>query len=204
MKIMDCMASEKSKYYDKRSEFFRRYFEQALPYNEYVLTGTSEQQEKWRNFETAVGLRADQLSVLKSFVRKLNVLVLSGLWCGDCARQGPMLHKLETVSPTFNFRFIDNRANPELQEELRINGAEKVPVVVGLSEDFYELERFGDRHLSVYRRKLQTELGAACDPGIVTGSEGELTAELTEWISFFERLQALLRLAPLLRARYGD
>ena len=115
-----------------------------------------------------------------------------------------MLRALEKQAKVFEFRFLDNRANPELQDELRINGAEKVPVVVAFSEDFFEVARFGDRHLSVYRRKLRSELGAACDPGIVPPEADELGEELGEWVAFFERAQLLLRLAPLLRSRYND
>lgn len=77
-----------------------------------------------------------------------------------------------------------------------------MPVV--FSEDFYELARFGDRHLSVYRRKAATELGPACETGLVPPSGEALATELAEWCDFFERLQLMLRLAPLLRQRYGD
>jgi hypothetical protein len=114
-----------------------------------------------------------------------------------------MLRLIESANPNLEFRYVESRQNPELQNELRINGAEKVPVVVSFSEDFYELSRFGDRHLSVYRRKLSSEAGAACDPGF--GSPGaELAEELSEWVDHFERLQAILRLAPMLRRRYSD
>ena len=133
----------------------------------------------------------------------MNLLVLSGVWCGDCARQGPILNLIETVQPLVSCRYLDNRANPELQDELRINGAEKVPVIVVLSEDFFELARFGDRHLSVYRRKAATELGAACDPGLIAPAD-ELKVEGDEWVEYLDRLQLMLRLAPMLRKRYGE
>lgn len=113
-----------------------------------------------------------------------------------------MLRAIEKESKKINLRFLDNRANPELQKELRINGAERVPVVVTLSEDFFEISRFGERHLSVYRRKAKTELGPACEIGL--GTTGELSEEVAEWVEHFERLQLMLRLAPMLRARYGD
>lgn len=109
-----------------------------------------------------------------------------------------MLRKIEEECPLLVIKFIDNKQNPELQDELRINGAEKVPVVVTFSEDFYELNRFGDRHLSVYKRKLSTELGTACDAGLGT-PKNELDEELGEWVNHFERLQAILRLSLLLR-----
>ncbi len=194
-----------SPYRDKRSEFFKKYFEAALPYAEYLKTGTAEEQSRWHAMKQEVRLAPVHHETLKSFKRKMPVLVLSGIWCGDCVRQGPMLAAVEEgTRGLVSFRFLDNRQNPELQDEIRVNGAEKVPVVVVFSEDFYELSRFGDRHLSVYRKKAAEELGAACDPGILPPPENVLEAELGEWVLFFERLQLMLRLAPALRKRYND
>ena len=191
------------KYKDIRADFFRRYLEKALPYERYLETGKPHHAERWREYAKKISLGAAEERRIKSFARKMPVLVMSGIWCGDCARQGPMLRLIETANSAFEMRYIDNREHPELQEELRINGAEKVPVVVSFSEDFFELSRFGDRHLSVYMRKLEKELGVACDPGFGAPGE-ELEFELKEWIDYFERLQALLRLSPMLRGRYGD
>ena len=199
-----------SPYKDIRSDFFKRYFECAKSYDDYLLESETAHAQRWRDFESKITLQPKQRAIVEAFKRKMPVLVMSGVWCGDCARQGPMLKAIEEASNgLISCRFIDNRANLELQDELRINGAEKVPVVVCFSEDFYEIERFGDRHLSVYRRKMETELGAACDPGIVTGQGSELPGselevELGEWVSYFERLQLMLRLAPALRRRYND
>jgi len=193
-----------SLYSDKRQTFFRDHFERALDYETYLQTGKPHEQTRWRSFEERLALSDSQKSTLHSFERKMPVLVMSGSWCGDCMRQGPMLRAIEKQAKVFEFRYLDSHANPELQDELRINGAEKVPVIVAFSEDFFEVARFGDRHLSVYRRKVRSELGAACDPGIVPPAADELGEELGEWVAFFERAQLLLRLAPLLRSRYND
>jgi hypothetical protein len=190
-----------SKYRDKREEFFRQNFANALPYEKYV-TGTAYE-AKWRSVEAEV----EKLTVppaLENFRRKMPVLILSGIWCGDCSRQGPMFRRLEKLNPVFEIRFAESSEFLDLKEELRINGAEKVPVVVTLNEDFHELSRFGDRHLSVYRTKLEKELGAACDPGILPPLKSALQEEFEEWVGFFERLQIMLRLAPGFRQRYGD
>lgn len=192
-----------SPYRDKRSGFFRSYFEKALDYDSYLQSGTAEQISRWKDYGKQLELTNAQKNRITSFKRTMPVLVMSGIWCGDCARQGPILRQIEQASPVFTMRYIDNRENPELQDELRINGAEKVPVVVTFSEDFYELSRFGDRHLSVYQRKAATEFGTACDVGFGTPKD-ELTAETEEWIFHFERLQLMLRLAPALRKKYGD
>lgn len=190
-------------YKDIRREFFIKYFEKALPYEDYLKTGSPEHLSKWKNFEAKLQLTAEQKKIISAFKRKMPVLVLSGTWCGDCARQGPMLNLIAKTSNVIDLKFIDNKQNPELQNELRINGAEKVPVVVSFSEDFFEINRFGDKHLGYYRDKLATELGASCDAGVFAPTN-ELNAELNDWLSHFERIQAILRLSPLLKRRYGD
>ena len=107
------------------------------------------------------------------------------------------------ASSRLDLRFVE-RVNDALADELRINGAFKVPVVVLLSEDFYEVARIGDRMLSIYRKKAQRELGPACEVGLVPPAAEELAVEIDEWLDEFERAQWILRLSPLLRERYGD
>ena len=115
-----------------------------------------------------------------------------------------MLNLISEAAPNFNLRLIDNRSNPELAEELKICGGMRVPTVVVLSEDFFEITRFGDRTLAAYRRKASQELGPACDSGITPPAINELALELKEWVEYFERAQLILRLSPLLRVRYND
>lgn len=196
--------SQTGVYSDKRSSFFKKWFESALSFEDYLKTASESQRENWTRYQKLISLDQAQLDLLSSFKRRMNVLVLSGTWCGDCARQGPMIQAIAAAAPVIQVRFVENRTNPELQDELRINGAAKVPVVVVLSEDFFELSRFGDKHLGVYRSKAARELGPACDAGILPPSDDELCQELTEWLAHFERLQLMLRLAPMLRRRYND
>ncbi|MHB9134190.1 MAG: thioredoxin family protein [Armatimonadota bacterium] len=193
-----------SPYFDLEAEFFQRAFAQALPYDAYLATGEPPQVAQVENYASLLTLTPAQAALLQSYTRRMNVLVLSGLWCGDCTRQVPMLNAIARANPLIDMRYLDSRTHPDVHEKLRINGALKVPVVVVLSEDFFELARFGDRHLSVYRRKAATELGPACDTGLVPPPAEALATELGEWCDFFERLQLMLRLAPLLRKRYED
>lgn len=190
--------------FDIRSTLWRDAFAQALPYERYVAAGTPAQQERWSNYRERVALSDKQRGVASGFKRRLNVLVLSGMWCGDCARQCPMLDLIGSASSALDIRFIDNQAIPELRDELRIHGASRVPVVLFLSEDFFEVGRFGDRQLAAYHRKARTELGDACDAGIVPPSSEELNEEVGEWFEHFERLQLMLRLSPMLRRRHND
>lgn len=192
-------------YRDCHRKLFADYFNRALPYPLYTSSGEKKHAQKWEEFRQQISLSEKDREIVAGFKRQLLVLVMSGIWCGDCARQGPILHTVAESCPLIQLRFIDNRENPKLQDELRINGAEKVPVVVAFSEDMFELARFGDRHLSVYREKLLTELGPACDSGLVVSTTTDkLALEITAWVEWFERLQIMLRLSPALRRRYGD
>jgi thiol-disulfide isomerase/thioredoxin len=189
-------------YKDLRREFFANYFNKALPYSNY---GTSSPYwPKWERYSKLVELNSAQLKTIQNFKRKLKVLVLSGVWCGDCQRQGPILEAISRESSLIDLRFIESRENSDLQDELRINGAEKVPVVVFLSEDFLELERFGDRHLSVYRRLADEDTGAYCETGIGNPEVVFLKEETNEWVTTFERVQYILKLSPFLKRKYNE
>jgi len=190
--------------FDKRSDFFRSYFEKAKPYPQYIASGNAGEQQRWNTARSNIALTPEQIALLGSFTRKLNVLVLSGIWCGDCVRQCPIIQAISEASTKIDLRFIDNEIYPELRDELRIHGAARVPVVVTLSEDFFEINRFGDRPLATYRRKGAKEVGAACDIGGAPKGSNELDAEINQWVDHFERLHLMLRISPYLREKYKD
>ncbi|MHC4605595.1 MAG: thioredoxin family protein [Planctomycetota bacterium] len=192
--------SEKPIYRDKRSDFWKRIFEEALPYDEYLAASPEDMSARWKTMAGQIPeLVADQRARVAGHNRRLNVLVYSGVWCGDCVRQGPMLRVIaEAVGREADLRFVERDASEELQEELRILGALRVPVAVFLSEDFHEIGRFGDRMLTVYRRKARSE------PGPAAPSREELALEMEEWVAIFERALLMARLSPPLRERHGD
>ncbi|MDP7207661.1 MAG: thiol reductase thioredoxin, partial [Candidatus Bathyarchaeota archaeon] len=99
-------------------------------------------------------------------------------------------------------RFIDRETSTDLKDELRIVGATRVPIVVFFSEDFWEIARFGERTLSIYRAKAARDIGRKFDAGILSPKARE--RELAEWTDIFERVLIMLRLSPPLRKKYGD
>ena len=199
------MSPEK-KYYDIRSAFWRRCWKEAQSYDTYIEGSEPRLTANWKDFEKQVPpLNKDQRECLTGFERTLNVLVVSGLWCGDCVRQGPMIkHIGDSCDQNVAVKFIDRDQNSELRDEIRLLGAARVPMVLFLSEDFHEVGRFGDRMLTTYRQKSKTELGAACSVPAALLPLDELTAEYDEWVCIFERMLLMARLAPPLRDRYGD
>lgn len=196
--------TQKPTYYDKRSGFWRRHFEQAAEYEEFLEKEDQFHADRWRETMSRLpDLTPEQVERLKGYGRELNVLVYGGIWCGDCVRQGPMLKKIaDAIGPQVRLRIIDRAASEELQDELRILGALRVPVVVFLSEDFWEVGRFGDRLLNIYRAKAAREIGRGPNAGVI--SPKALAAKMSEWVDIFERIMIMLRLSPPLRQRHGD
>lgn len=183
----------------------RAAFDNALPYDAYVATGTPQQRENWARIEQSIALTPGQVRLVASFVRSLNILVLSGTWCGDCAAQCPMLHRIAQTNPArIALRLLDRDAHPDLAASVRICGGPRVPTALFLNEDFEFVSILGDRTLARYRAMAARQLGPACPlPGAPIPPD-ELAATLQDWLNEVERVQLLLRLSPKLRKRYSD
>jgi len=134
----------------------------------------------------------------------MNVLAVSGIWCGDCAAQGPMLAAIADVSQKINMRWLDRDEAIELSNNIKINAGNRVPTVLFMAEDFEPVSILGDRTLFRYRAIAKRQLGDACDlPGIAI-EQDEFDATLQEWLNEFERVQLLLWLSGRLRQKHGD
>jgi thiol-disulfide isomerase/thioredoxin len=198
------LMGEKPTYYDVRSDFWRRHFEMASDYETWLSSSNPEMARRWvEASERVPALTPDQVQRLEGYDREMNVLVYAGIWCGDCSRAGPMFRQItEACGEKVNLRVIDREASEELKEELRIVGATRVPILVFLSEDFWEVGRFGERVLTVYRAKATREIGRDYRGGIL--SLRALSDEQSEWVDIYERMLIMLRLSPPLRRRHGD
>jgi len=192
------------------SSFLRRCFEGGLDYEGYLATDPARE-GNWRAVERTVELTEAQRSLLAGFTRSMPVLVLSGIWCGDCVQQGPMLMRIAQASPRIELRWVDRDAQRELAEQLRICGGLRVPTVIFMAEDFELVHVLGDRTLSRYRAMAARTLGAATGQAwgaacpVPQAPPGDEAAEtLQEWLNEFERVQLLLRLSARLRERHGD
>src|SRR5687767_12963716 len=142
------------------SEFLSMKFAAGLPYDRYVLTGTAEQRRRWDEVYEAATLTEAQQGLLGGFVRKMNLLVVSGIWCGDCVQQCPLIERIaEGNRDRIDLRFVDRDEHRDLAEQLRINGGDRVPVAVFMAEDFEPCSIFGDRTLSRYRALARKYLG---------------------------------------------
>jgi thiol-disulfide isomerase/thioredoxin len=185
--------------------FLRQEFDSALPYADYLETGTPEQQRRWQQVYDAAKLTPDQVRLVESVGREIKVLIVSGIWCGDCVQQCPLLERIAEANPAkIEVRLVDRDVHRQLSEKLRMNGGDRVPVAVFLAEDFELCSVFGDRTLSRYRSLAAKQLGAACPLAIVPPDPDELSAALQDWLDEFERIHLMLRLSARLRQKHGD
>ncbi len=151
-----------------------------------------------------MSLTDEQRDVLCGFTRSLNVICLSGMWCGDCAAQGPMIAAIADAAPCVDLRWLDRDQHTDLAERVRICGGLRVPTVIFMNEDFEFLSILGDRTLSRYRAIAARALGAACALPTARLPDDEFAATVQDWANEFERAHLIARLSPKLRAKHGD
>ena len=81
-------------------------------------------------------------------------------------------------------------------------------MLVFLSEDWFECQRFGERTLATYREKARKKLapveGASCPTGLMQPEADMLAANVDEWLHLFERVQWMLLTSPRLSKLHGE
>jgi thiol-disulfide isomerase/thioredoxin len=180
-------------------------FSAGLPLADFLAKyGTDNDPAKWQRAAEQMHLTDAQKQLLSKFVRRTNVLVLAGAWCGDCASQCPLFERFAEAAPAIVTRYIDRDEHADVQEALKINGGNRVPVAVFFSEDGHEVARYGERTLAKYRQLVEQFVGESCSSGIVKGTDPVQMQIVQDWLDEFERVQWILRLSPRLRKIHGD
>lgn len=183
-------------------------FDGALTYAKFVALGDPMgHRPPWDQRYAQLELSADQSSLVKSFTRRINVLCLTGTWCGDCALQGSAMQRIAEANPTaIDLRFImrgDDHA--DLVVKAAINAGFRVPVTWFLAEDFEPVSWFGDRSLSRYRSMARKGNLRPEEVAVIAPPPADpVRAVLQEVLDEFERVHLLLRLSARLRQKYGD
>ncbi|MCL2647698.1 MAG: thioredoxin family protein [Phycisphaerales bacterium] len=204
---------------------FRQVFQRALPYDEFLQKyGTEDQRARWKQVYDATVITPEQAALLSSFRRQMNVLCMAGPWCGDCVNACPIFQRFAEGgghSTEIDLRFInrdrdfeaamktagDGASDVAVAKELSICGAPRVPVLLFMSEDGFECERYGERTLATYREKARKQLsgtqGASCPIGLAPEKQIHET-NVAEWLTHFERVQWMLLTSPRLIRLHGE
>jgi thiol-disulfide isomerase/thioredoxin len=184
---------------------FNSKFPAGLAYHDFLQAhGTEQHRARWAELYARIQLVDPQRELLASFKREMKVLCLAGAWCGDCVNQCPIFEHFARANPLLAVRYFDRDLHADLAAELQICGGARVPVLVFLSEDGFEVSRFGDRTLSKYRRMAADQFGPACPTGLVPPEQYLLDAVTQDWLEIFERAQLILRTSSRLRQKHGD
>lgn len=177
----------------------------GLPYADFLARhGSDGHRQRWQQVLDQIALTQAQQELLGSFTRQMPILCLAGAWCGDCVNQCPIFERFARQAAVVQIRYLDRDEHAEVQRELRINGGDRIPVLVFFSEDGLEVARYGERTLSKYRHMMREQAGAHCPTGIQAAGDPLQTQVVQDWLNEFERVQWLLRLSPRLRQRHGD
>ena len=181
-------------------------FERALPYADFVATGDAEgHRPPWDQRYGQLVLEPEQERLVQSFTRPMNVLCMTGTWCGDCALQGSAMARVAEANPqVITLRYVGrSERHAELVTKAQLNAGFRVPVTWFMAEDMEPVGVFGDRTLSRYRSIAHKQLGPAA--AVVAEPPADPVREvLREILGEFERVQLLLRLSPRLRQKHGD
>ena len=68
-------------------------FARAASYDRYLASDPGRA-GGWQAVFDSVRLTDAQRAEVASFGREMKVLVVSGIWCGDCVQQGPLLARI--------------------------------------------------------------------------------------------------------------
>jgi hypothetical protein len=184
-------------------DFLRSKHDAALSYEAYLATDP-EKGERWSTIYDQVALGDAQRRLLGGFVRDMRVLCLSGIWCGDCVQQGPLLQRIAEASDRIDLRWLERDEHLDLAERVRINAGLRVPMVIFMAEDGEPVSVAGDRSLARYRAMAARQLGAVCPLPGAPVADDELADTLQDWLDEFERVHLLLRVSGRLRQLHGD
>lgn len=182
------------------TEELKKAYSEGLPYTEYVAKGKSVHQDRWKKVYDEVVLKPKQKELLAGFRRDMKVLVLSGVWCGDCMAECPPLVRMAEVCDHLEVRFLERDEHPVLRDALSLNAGQRVPVVLFLAEDYVFCGLQGDRSLSRYRSMAVRYLGPSCPTGIEAPGSNQIEATVQDWMDQLERIQLMLLLSPRLHA----
>ena len=73
--------------------YLKSKFEAGLGWEAYLATD-GQKAANWQTCYDQARLSKEQQQLVEGFVRRIKVLCVSGIWCGDCVQQGPLINVL--------------------------------------------------------------------------------------------------------------
>lgn len=188
-----------------KADYLKSKFDAGLAYDTYVATGKPDTQNAWAKIYEQAHLTDAQRHLVEGFTREMHVICVSGVWCGDCVQQGPLLQRIAEANPAcVRLVWLDRDEHLDLSEQIMINQGLRVPVAIFCAEDDELVSIYGDRSLTRYRAMAARQLGAHCRVPGAPAEQEEIAGTLQDWLNEFERVHLLLRTSGRLRQKHGD
>ena len=115
------------------------------------------------------------------------VLVFAGAWRGYCVNQCPIFAQFAVATPSFDLRFLDRHAQPDIAAHLAVCGGQRVPVAAFFSEDLSLMPFYGDKTRAAPRAAASAQLGAS---GAARPPADQIAAVVSDWLGQFERVHS--------------
>ena len=121
----------------------KKYFSQALTYEEYVKTLGSYLQLHQLHYIKFNLTKSHAMTIAK--IMGYNILVLTETWCGDSLATLPVLKKITEAGNGWNLRVLLRDRNPDLMNKFLINGTRSIPLFFFLDHSGNLVFKWGPR-----------------------------------------------------------
>lgn len=114
--------------------------------SEALLHYSNLNETRMNRLEKTIVITPENVERLKLLQKKYLWLVLSEGWCGDAAQLLPIMHKMQALSDSIDFKIVLRDDNEELMSHFLTNGGRSIPKLIILdSETLKVLGDWGPR-----------------------------------------------------------
>ena len=124
---------------------FRRYWESAFSWDDYLDREVRKHQEMWRGVYAKSVVPEWALERGREIGGEWKLLVISEDWCGDAFNTVPAMARLAEALPGVEIRVVKRDENLELMDAFLTGGSRSIPLVIVLRPDFSVAGRWGPR-----------------------------------------------------------
>ncbi|MHC4934442.1 MAG: thioredoxin family protein [Planctomycetota bacterium] len=144
-----------------RGGFTEAEWDAALSWAEY-LAAVEDKRDIWLAADKRAAVEPEAVARLEGLPAARRVLVLTEDWCGDAAREVPVLARAFEAAPRVEHRYLDSDTHPAVVERYLTHGGRGIPLAIVQDEMGEELGAWGPRPapLQALFRARQRELGA--------------------------------------------
>ncbi|MFX0172526.1 MAG: thioredoxin family protein [Candidatus Hodarchaeota archaeon] len=129
--------------------FTENFFLTGRSFNEFLENATEDEKGRYQKYYDRSEKKFSPEDYKIDLEHPINLLVVGTTWCWDSQTHIPIIVRIAENNPKINLRIFNKDQYPFLIS--KINGGEKVPQVLVLTQDFYYLDRWVERSTLAYQ-----------------------------------------------------